>query len=376
MKKEFLHVRDPIFGDISIGPAEKEIIESPEFQRLRYVRQVGFSYLVYIGANHTRFEHSIGTMQITREIAGSLCADSADELAMAGLLHDIGHAPFSHTLDETFARYLKKDHEQIGRGIISRGPIREIMEKHGFSVNDILRSFDGKDEGKIITGVLGSDRIDYLTRDSHYTGVGYGVIDYERIRGKLTLFEGVPAIYAQGVPAAEAMLIARYSMWQSVYLHHASIIAGAMLRKGIAAAVESGEFDPKILPDLNDNDLLEELAGTSRASGMISFIKNRRLFKRVYYAEDEKLHPKESEIGACLSKAGIGDEDYVVASHRFKGDKEEMTVLDREGKPVGKLSTVSPLIKTLNDVLESKNIFVVAVRADLRNKAAAALKRL
>jgi hypothetical protein len=376
MRKELLHLRDAIFGDIALGPVEKEIVESREFQRLRYIRQIGFSYLVYMGANHTRFEHSIGTMQITREISNSLCPQRSDELAIAGLLHDIGHAPFSHSLDGTLARYLKKDHEQIGRERILKGRLKGIIEKHGFSVHKVLKGFDGEREGKILTGVLGSDRIDYLARDSHYTGVGYGVVDYERIRSKLALFRGDPAIYAQGVAAAEAMLIARYSMWQSVYLHHANIIAGAMLRKGIAAAVESGEFDPKTLPNINDSELLAALEGTGAGAGMVLSLKSRRLFKRAYYVEDERQHLKEHEIGSCLSKAGIDDWDYIVATHRFKGDREEMEVLDRKGSPVGNLSAVSPLVNTLNNVLKGKSIMIVAVRANLREKAAAALKRL
>lgn len=376
MVGELLHIRDAIFGDISINGVEKELIESAEFQRLRYVRQTGFAYLVYMGANHTRFEHSIGTMKITKELSNSLCPAMSDHLAIAGLLHDLGHAPFSHTLDDIYIKYLKKTHEDVGRELILKSRIRDILEANGVRVGKVLSGFDGKGIGKIVTGAIGSDRIDYLSRDSHYTGVDYGVIDYERIRGKLALYKGMPAIYAQGVPAAESMLIARYSMWQSVYLHHAVVIAGAMLKKALGAAIECGEFDPHILPRLDDYGLMRDLVETNSGSHLANMINERRLYKRVYYVDGQESHLKISEIGDCLSGAGIGDMDYVVDAPRFRADREDILVLDRQGNPIGKLSNVSPLIKTLNNVLKNKRVLIAAVKKELVPKARAALRKL
>lgn len=376
MEKELLHIRDAIFGDISLGKIEKDIIESAEFQRLRYVRQIGFGYLVYIGANHTRFEHSIGTMKITKDVANVLCPDNAVDLSIAALLHDVGHAPFSHTLDDVYLKYLKKTHEEIGRDMILHGPINDILVSHGMSVRKILSRFDGDGVGKIITGALGADRIDYLSRDSHYTGVDYGAVDYERIRSKLALHRNMPAIYAQGVSAAESMLIARYSMWRSVYLHHTVVIAGAMLKKGVYAAVESGELEPSLLPRFCDSDLMEELESSNASSGIAAMIRNRKLYKRVYYVEEDGTHFKKEEIEGCLSKAGLGHMDYVVDWRSMKGDNEDIEVLDRSGKTIGKLSIMSPLVGTLSAVLNGKRIFVVATKDGLRAKAQAALRRL
>ncbi len=151
-------IKDSIFGDIKLDKDQQKIVNDPNFQRLRYIKQTGFLYLVYPGANHTRFEHSIGTMNLTKDICERLNLEK-EELILSGLLHDIGHTPFSHQSEELVEKYLHKNHEQIGEEIISKSSIRDKISESSPSFKKILSYLRGNKEGKIVTGSIGSDRL-------------------------------------------------------------------------------------------------------------------------------------------------------------------------------------------------------------------------
>ncbi|MBE6500669.1 MAG: HD domain-containing protein, partial [Methanobrevibacter thaueri] len=218
-KKKF--IRDSVYGDINLNTFEIKIMDMPQFQRLRRIKQLGLINLIYPGATHTRFEHSIGTMNLGSKLAEELNLEKDDiELIRAsGLLHDIGHGPFSHVSEGV----LTVPHEQLSKYVITKTSMKDLLEEK-FDVNKIVDIINGKGHlGPIISGELDVDRMDYLLRDSHNTGVSYGIIDYQRIISNLKLDNGL-TLDIKGVQAAEGALVSRYFMYPSVYQHHTTRI--------------------------------------------------------------------------------------------------------------------------------------------------------
>ena len=214
-KKKF--IRDSVYGDINLNKFEVSIMDMPQFQRLRRIKQLGLISLIYPGANHTRFEHSIGTMNLGSKLAEELELekDEIELIRTSALLHDIGHGPFSHVSEGV----LSVPHEKLTEYVIKNTSMKDLLEEK-FDVNEIVDIINGRGHlGPIVSGELDVDRMDYLLRDSHNTGVAYGVIDYERIISNLKLENGL-ILDIKGVQAAEGALVSRYFMYPSVYQHH------------------------------------------------------------------------------------------------------------------------------------------------------------
>ncbi len=355
--KDFILIKDSIFGDIKLNWDQQKIVNDPNFQRLRYIKQTGFLYLVYPGANHTRFEHSLGTMKLTKDICKRLNLEN-EELILSGLLHDIGHTPFSHQSEDVVEKYLHKNHEQIGEEIISKSSIRDRISESSLSFKKILHYFRGNDEGKIITGSLGSDRIDYLMRDSHYTGATYGIIEFERLKSKISIKGTSPVIYENGIISAESMLIARYHMFISAYIHHTTLIAGSMFRKALSASIESGHIDPKTLEEHTDFSIISEML---KVKGYVrettKRILERRLFKRVFYSEMNKTNTED--IKQKILKFGIKDEAFIIIQAGLKTNIEDIGVIDSNDKIIGNLKDKSKLLNVLSKESKNKNILMI-----------------
>ncbi|MFI5412953.1 MAG: hypothetical protein ACHQX1_03605, partial [Candidatus Micrarchaeales archaeon] len=240
----------------------------------------------------------------------------------------------------------------------------------------IIDYFNGKDKGEIITGTIGSDRLDYLTRDAHYTGVAYGVIDYQNIRDKFTLYKSEPAIYEQGSISAENLLIARYSMFSSVYYHHTSVIAQDMYENTIDAAIRSGKMDPQELKHLNDWQMLSRLTNIKESKELAMCLIERKLFKRAYFEYVQKP-PGIEEIRNAVEKTGLNKWEYTAAYIKIKlSDNKELNVVDRNGKLLGKLSDISPLVKTLTSTLGARQRLLVSCDKKNIPKVAAAVKKI
>lgn len=247
--------RDPVHDIISfkeeglLGRIVASLIDTREMQRLRFVRQLGMAYLVFHGAEHSRFQHSLGVAHLARRIADrlhpALSPDQRIEAVAAALLHDIGHAPFSHVMERVFGIH----HERYSLAIL-RDPASEVHQ--------VLRSVDptlpdrvaGRIAGEhgdpvdaIVSGQLDADRMDYLLRDAHMTGVGVGRYDLERILLMLGHDDDGLTVQAGGYEAVEGYLIARYHMYRLVYFHRGVRAAESMLQALFARArtlVEAG----------------------------------------------------------------------------------------------------------------------------------------
>lgn len=354
-------IRDPIHGNIDLDENETRIVNTPEMQRLRHIRQLDMAYLIFPGANHTRFEHSLGTMHITRELERNIFGGTMREFVYVGLLHDIGHGPFSHLSEKATRKYLKTNHEKMGEGILRGSEIRDIINDSGLSFDRVLSYFRESDKIDLVGGALGSDRIDYLMRDSHYTGVAYGIIDYERIKGRLAVFGDRIAVTEQGIAGAESMLIARYFMHSNVYQHHAKIIAASMLQNALDFLLEAGELDPKEMAGMYDEQLLNNMlhSGVAHTVEIARRINERRLFKRAFYENVEKDVDVEG-LALALEKAGVGRNEFIINMGSIAGGMDDIDVIDSDGNSVGRLADLSPLISTLKNILASSRKLLVA----------------
>ena len=208
--KKYKFIRDSVYGDINLNEFEVKVMDMPQFQRIRRIKQLGLISLIYPGANHSRFEHCVGTMNLASKLATklNLSKDEIELVRMSGLLHDIGHGPFSHVSEGV----LSFPHEELTKYVIEQTSMHDLLDER-FNTKDIVDIINGKGElGPIISGELDVDRMDYLLRDSHNTGVAYGVIDYERIISNLTLEDGL-VLDIKGVQAAEGALVSRYFMY-------------------------------------------------------------------------------------------------------------------------------------------------------------------
>ena len=229
MKKKSIEITDPIHDFIRINNTEKQIIDTSIFQRLRRIKQLSGAHLTYPGAQHTRFEHSLGVMHIASMAGESLYSkglisrNDILNLRLAALLHDIGHGPFSHLFEEVLQRKKKKSHEQIGKQIILKTEIGDIISKNGFDKKLIhnLAVGEGKLQfmNEIISGTLSADMMDYLLRDGFFTGAEHAKIDHNRITYSLDVYNNKLALDYSALVNFETMMISRFQMFKAVYFH-------------------------------------------------------------------------------------------------------------------------------------------------------------
>ncbi|SMC74678.1 HD domain-containing protein [Pedobacter nyackensis] len=226
-------INDPVYGFINI-PSEIvfDLISHPYFQRLRYIKQLGMTHLVYPGALHTRFHHALGAMhlmslaiEVLRSKGHEITAEEEEAATIAILLHDIGHGPFSHALEHTLVNGIK--HEDISLLMMER-----LNVEFGGRLALAIKIFKG-DYAKtflpqLVSSQLDLDRMDYLNRDSFFTGVSEGVISFDRIIKMFNVLDNQLVIEEKGIYSIEKFLIARRLMYWQVYLHKA-VIAGEML---------------------------------------------------------------------------------------------------------------------------------------------------
>ncbi len=283
-------IRDPIHGDIFLTEPETKIVDSLEFQRLRRIKQLGMAYLVYPSANHTRFEHSLGAMHVASRVANTLqlSKDDSIKIRIAALLHDIGHGPLSHTSEELLERYMGQSHEEITQELINNSNVSSILRDEGLNPEEVSSLILGKGGrlGSLISSELDVDRMDFLVRDAHHTGVAYGVIDLDRLVNTLTIYDDSVAITEGGLRAVEALLVARFLMTPTVYLHHTSRIADAMFLKMMESAIDDGLIEYRKLYTMDDYDAMNLFRDAKGYAGEISTSLNtRRLFKRAHEGE-------------------------------------------------------------------------------------------
>lgn len=295
-------IRDPLHGTISLSPTEEKVLDCCQMQRLRGIRQLATAYLVYPGANHTRFEHSLGTLfladRMCREMG--MKEERIAKVRVAALLHDIGHVSFSHEAEAVLKGKLGT-HEEVGRRMMLHGEVAEALSAE-FSPREIA-DLSGTAPGSVITSDIGADRMDYLLRDSHYTGVAYGVIDTQRICTSVALGRHGLLIRERGLEAAESLLVARITMFSTVYLHKTVRIASRMLQQAIMLALEDDTLVEDDFLCLGDSQALDALGASKGAHEYAARIKKRRLFKKAYSVPMAKMRVPARKAEEELSHA-------------------------------------------------------------------------
>jgi HD superfamily phosphohydrolase len=310
---KFEIIRDPLWNNIRVDAHALRLIDTRVFQRLRYVRQLGLAYLVYPGATHTRFEHALGTYHLARrtlallEERGELKRLPPEESAVvraAALLHDVGHYPFSHALEEIGALH----HEQVARQLITEGAAAAELRASIASdaperVYDLIRGASESPMQGLISGSLDLDKIEYLKRDALMCGVPYGEIDVDRLTNSLTIVRdpetGCPAVgvLEKGLSALESLLFAKYQMYRNVYWHHAVRSATAMYKRLVEDALRGGVLRPHELAAYTDEGFLHRLE-TLGPQPILAALRERRLYKR---ALDHPSAELDEEWGAWIA---------------------------------------------------------------------------
>jgi uncharacterized protein len=287
-------IRDPLWDNIRLEGHAVRVLDTVPMQRLRYIRQLGHAFLVYPGATHTRFEHALGAYHLTRRALAAL--DERSELArvpeedrlaakLAALLHDIGHYPFSHALEEAGFPH----HEGLGVGRLGRSPLLEELTRVGVpglgtKIGGFITGQSPSPLQGLISGSLDLDKIDYLSRDARMCGVPYGAVDVDRLLASLTVIETSPGrfqlgVQEKGISALESLLFAKYQMYRNVYWHHAVRSATCMFKRAVRATVASGALTPEQVADATDDGLTERLTSAD-PTGLARAVAARRLFKR------------------------------------------------------------------------------------------------
>ncbi|HNX18049.1 MAG TPA: HD domain-containing protein, partial [Methanoregula sp.] len=428
MLKNFHEFRDPIHTFIKMDSTEKKVLESFPFQRLRYIRQLSTTYLLYPAANHSRFEHSLGVMELASrvfdtitdpdnlnkeisELIPEIRNDDAKRywrrvLRMAALCHDIGHLPFSHGAE---SELLPEgwDHEQITKDLIVSPEMKEIWSaiKPPLTPNDIAKLAIGPKKlttehfsdweallSEIIVGnSFGVDRMDYLLRDSHHIGVAYGQFDHYRLIDTIRILPSPPegpdetgtskettlGIEQGGLQSAESLLLARYFMFSQVYYHRVRRIYDIHLRDFLKEWLPGGYFPINIhdFLRLTDNEVLsamynacldETIPGHDSAKRIIE----RSHFKRVYeYTPDNKIPNEKINLDAPGDIYKALKEEYGEDKLRFdqqkpKSGANDFPVLRSDGRVVSALS----LSESLNHIPPVRAEFIFA-HPDISNEA-------
>ena len=300
-------IRDPLWNNIRIEPVALRLIDTPAFQRLRYVRQLGLAFLVYPGASHSRFEHALGTYHLARRALALLeergdfrgiGATACAEVRLSALLHDIGHYPFSHALEEIGALH----HEEVARPLIATGDIGDLLRTElgpdgPARVVELIRGHSANPLQGLISGSLDLDKIEYLRRDALMCGVPYGDIDADRLINSLVLISRDPrriGIQEKGLSALESLLFAKYQMYRNVYWHHAVRSATAMYKRLVSDALDAGSLTASQLAGYTDEGLLLGLEAKG-GHPLLARLRERRLYKRAVEVPAADLAPASGE---------------------------------------------------------------------------------
>ncbi len=303
-------IRDPLWNNIRLDPLSFELIDTPAFQRLRYVRQLGLAFLVYPGATHSRFEHALGTYHLARRTLSlfeehhdyhTLGRDECMLARIAALLHDVGHYPFSHALEEIGAL----NHEEVARPLICGGEVEAILKRElgPDAPERIVAMIRGKSDSPLqglISGSIDLDKLDYLRRDAFMCGVSYGEIDVDRLINALTLVrdpdtgQARVGMIEKGLSALESLLFAKYQMYRNVYWHHAVRSATAMYKRVVSDALDAGALDARTLAGFTDEGILYDLERRA-PSALVHSLRQRRLFKRAFEVPAAYLEPEAGE---------------------------------------------------------------------------------
>jgi len=397
------YLRDPIHGFIAVNETERRVIDTAAFQRLRNIRQLALTHLVYHGAEHSRFGHALGVMTFAGRVFDSLqakvgtppdgplgdgpegCARNRQLVRLAALLHDVGHAPFSHASEALLPA--GRSHEAMGQALVRAPELTAAIQDgpearaHGISADDVADVIGGRAPRpvlhEIVAGDLDVDRMDYLLRDSHYAGVAYGRYDHERLVQTLTLGEDaggrpVLAIEEGGMHAAEGLLLARYFMFVQVYFHRVKRAYDLLLREFLhewfAAPDGPGPTypdDPVAYAAWDDHRVLAAMRERAGRSDAAARVLGRRHHATVFEtsghadaAEQARLADARARLQAALANCPVIEDSSETAPHRFRRGR---FLVHGRGAPLP-IEAASPVLADLRQIRQHR-LYVPRERA-------------
>ena len=385
MRQNYLEIIDPIHDFIRVNNHELQIIDNPIFQRLRRIRQLSGAHLTYPAAQHTRFEHSLGVMHIASQAGlalhekGLLKKSDIAVLRLAGLLHDIGHGPFSHLFEEIIQQK-KISHEDFGKEIILKSDIGDSLSKNGFDKKTITKIAFGDSKfqylNEIVSGALSADMMDYLLRDGYFTGAEHAKIDHKRLTQSLDLHKKKLALEKSALYSFESMMHSRYQMFKAVYFHKTVRAAEVMLLEALRLSNDEFGFTKFNIDEyvkLTDENVLSMLLSTTspklnKARQLAKDYQNRNLlkcvFERIFTSKKLLEEIKTNEIRSSISKKSKVSEDEifvdssVTPSIPLAPSKKESTkiilITNEDGKsqaqelPISEIPVVSAISGFMN----------------------------
>lgn len=387
-----MFIQDSIHGYIELGQLGEDLVSTSQFQRLRRLRQLGFTTLVYPSTNHTRFEHSIGVMDLADRFSNHLGLEEKDKshLKAAALLHDIGHGPFSHTSEKVMEKN-GTTHEEFSCRKVDSEEISSILENHGLDPEKVKDLIKGEGRlGQIVAGDIDVDRMDYLMRDSYYSGVAHGTIDESTIIRASELQDGEVVFRAKFKQSIEGLLTARHFMIPTLYRHNAVKRADSMMERSIEEMVDKGDIEAEELTYMDDVDIKSSLRETDRekAHYLNRRLDNRNIFKTALRWDKSNIGKKglkqlsdniddELELERKIAKeAGVERKKVILKKPSIPEKKDKNIKMVKNGD-ISDLGEISPLTRTLHESKwENTSIEVYAPRRNIQKAEEAAEKIL
>jgi HD superfamily phosphohydrolase len=412
-RNQWGEIKDPVHGYVYITEGEKEIIDSFPFQRLHRLRQLAGAEYVYPGANHTRFEHSVGVMYLAGKVAENpniaqcTSEDEAEMVRIAALLHDVGHGPFSHVFEQLLEKELEKTHEDMTHWVITNSELREIVEKIGYNPREVGKLAVGTLHkpkkaflDQIISSAVDVDKLDFIVRDTHHTGAEYGYIDIFRLIHALEVLGENLAVDLGALSALESLIIARIESFKSIYFHRVGRAAQIMLAMAMEKANKELGLTSFRTPEeylaMDDYTVWTKLKSCKESSVIMKNLEKRRMLKCVYertfYEKDamisnifsQETHRKQ--LQADISKKAEVETEAVIIDvptvpsvpyhHSVLMEPMEIPVFYRtwEGKKViQRLSEMSKIFEVLKGFI---NILRVYTNAENREKVSNAASKI
>ncbi|MCS7115713.1 MAG: HD domain-containing protein [Nitrososphaerota archaeon] len=308
-------IKDPVYGYVYITGSEKEIIDSYPVQRLRRLRQLAGAEYVYPGANHTRFEHSVGVMYLAGKVTENynisqlISKEEAEKVKIAALLHDVGHGPFSHVFEHLLIKELNKTHEDMTEWIIKNSELKDILSSLGYKAEDIASlavGYPSRGEktflGQIISSSIDVDKLDFVVRDTYHTGAEYGFVDVFRLIHTFDVLDGNLAVDIGALSTLEAFIIARIESFKSIYFHRVGRAAQIMLATALEKANEELSLTNFKTPEeylaMDDYTVWTMLKNCKKSSHIIKNLEKRRMLKCAY---EQTFYVKDKTVSNIFS---------------------------------------------------------------------------
>ena len=340
MDQHWGEIKDPVHGYVYVTKIEKDVVDSFPMQRLHRLRQLAGAEYVYPGANHTRFEHSIGTMYLAQQLVRNpnisqyLSTEETAMIRLAALVHDVGHGPFSHVFEYLLEKYLDKNHEEMTLWIIRKSELSDIIRGGGYNAEAIAKLAVGslRQKGRtymdqIIQSAIDVDKLDFVLRDTYHTGAKYGNVDVSRLIQMLDVLNENLAVNIGALSALESFILARIESFRSIYFHRVSRAAQIMLATAMEKAKDAlGLVDyktPEEYLSLNDYTVWTMLKLCEESRNIMENLERRRLLKCSY---DKTFHLRDKTISKLFSTEEIRNEMRDQIAQKARVDPQTVVI--------------------------------------------------